>query len=173
MMPYRRVIVVTSAIIATLLQVFLSPHIAIYSAIPNFMIAICLVRAVAEPQDFNCVLPFVLGLIFDFISGGPVGVMAFSLTAFSVGTAWFHERANNDTVFMALVSLAVGLLLVEVAYGLFLLMFGYSISLLEAIGYRILPCYLYDLVITLILYFIASRFAGADGPSQSEITQLQ
>ncbi len=160
------------AVAAVLLQVFLAPHIAIGSGVPAFPVVMCIVAAIMEPRFYGCVLPFALGLAFDLVSGGPLGAMAFSLTAFSVGAAWFYERMANDTVFMAVVNLAIGLLLIEMCYGVFLLLFGYGTNPFEAFALRTLPCFLYDLVLAVVLYLVINRFFRDDTTSQPMIKQL-
>ncbi len=125
-----------------------------------------------DSRHYNCLLPFILGLIYDVISGGPIGAMAFSLTAFSVGSAWFYERVDNDTVFMALLTIVVGLLLVECSYGIFLLLFGYGTNPFEAFAFRTLPCFLYDLVLSVVVYLIVNRFFRSDETSQPMISHL-
>ena len=172
-MMLDRMIIVAGAVVATLLQVLLAPHITIGYAVPNFMAAFCLALAIVRADAFGPVLPFVLGLLFDLMSGCPVGSMAFSLTAFSMVVAWTFQRANNDTVFMAIAVLLAGVLLVELAYGMFFLLFGYAASFIEALAYRIFPCFLYDAVLALLLYFLVARLLRREAPLQSEIRQLQ
>lgn len=172
MLWYQRATMVVGAVVAVLLQVLLAPHIAIGYGIPSFPVVLCIVAAIMNPRFYSCLLPFAMGLAFDLVSGGPLGAMAFSLTAFSMGAAWFYERVNNDTVFMAVVNLAIGLLLVELCYGIFLLFFGYGTNPFEAFALRILPCFLYDLVLAVALYLIINRFFREDTTSQPMIKQL-
>lgn len=172
MLWYQKATIVMGAVAAVLLQVFLAPHIAIGYALPNFMVVFCIVVAIMNPRFYHCLLPFVLGLVYDIVSGGPMGAMAFSLTAFSTVAAWFFERINNDTVFMAMINLAVGLLLIELCYGVFLLLFGYGTNPIEVMVLHVFPCFLYDLVLAIVLYLIASRFFKEDTTSQPMIKQL-
>lgn len=172
MITPERIIVLASAIVAVLLQVLLAPHIGLFSAIPNFIAVVTMVIALARANSFGPVMPFIMGLAYDLLSGGPLGAMAFSLTAFSVLAARYFERADNDTVFMGLVTLAVGLLLVELSFGIFLLLFGYATNLFDAFVYRIAPCFLYNVVIAFILYPIAVRFLKPGDPMQPQIAHL-
>lgn len=172
MLANPRSLTIVGAVAAVLLQVLVAPHIAIGYGMPNVIAAYCLVVAVVQPGLFRHVLPFAMGLVYDLISGGPVGAMAFSLTAVCAFASWFFRRSGNDTVFMGLASLAVGALLAEFVYGVFFLMFGYSANLLDAFVFRILPCFLYDAVIVFALYPLALRFLSSKAPLRSEITQL-
>ena len=172
MLTNNRALIIIAAVVATLLQAIIAPHIAIGYGMPNFMAVVCLIAAVVQPQVFRYVLPFVMGLMYDLISGGPVGAMAFSLTAMSAFVSFFFARANNDTLFMGIAAVLLGLLLTDLVYGMFILLFGYATNLLEAFVFRILPCLVYDAVITVILFPIAARFLGNNAPLRSEITQL-
>ena len=166
---------VIGAVIVLLVQVFLAPHIAIGFAVPNFMLAYCLVFSVARPNLADPVLPFVMGLLYDLLSGGPVGAMAFTLTvACSLETSVFR-RQSNDTAFMGVAVLLGGVLVAELVYGLFFLLFGYAASFPDALVYRVLPCFLYDTVIALALYLPFARLFGqgqGSAPLRSEIKQL-
>lgn len=173
MMTPDRIAIIVGAVIATILQFVLAPYIAILSAMPNFMVVFVLVVAVSRPHTFGAVLPFVMGLLYDLMSGGPVGAMAFSLTAFSQLVARLFSLFDNDTLFMPLSMMALGTFLVELSYGVFLMMFGYQAGLFEALAYRIVPCFLYDLVVSVIMYLLASRFFRQSGSVHHNITQLR
>ena len=167
-----RIVVVVGALIAFLLQVLLAPHIAIGFGFPNFMVAFCLAIAVARQDLTGPVLTFLMGLLYDLISGGPVGGMAFSLTLAGAVASSTFRRANNDTSFMAIAVLVGSVLLAELVYGLLFLLFGYAIGFGEALVYRVLPCFIYDLVIALAFYFLLTRLLGQNTPTSSEIRQL-
>ena len=154
MITQERILTIVGAVLAVLLQIILAPHIGLFGVVPNIIIAYTLVVAVTQPSLFSSVMPFVLGLFFDLFTGGPVGAMAFSL-------------------FMPALVLGIGTLLVELSYGMFLLLFGYPAGLFEAIAYRVFPCFVYDLVIGLLLYPLAKRFLISAGVQRTELTQLR
>lgn len=172
-MPADRAIVIAGAVIAVLLQVVLAPYISIGYAVPDFIAVFALLAAVTRPHSFGAVLPFVLGLAYDLLTGGPLGAMAFSLTAFSFLAARLFAALDNDTLFMPLALLALGLFLVELSYGMFLLLFGYNAGIAGALAYRIAPCFVYDLVLGAALYPLAARFLRQSGPAGSNITLLR
>lgn len=168
-----RIAVIVGAALAVLLQVALAPYISILSAMPNFIVIFTLIVAVSRSHVFGALLPFVLGLLYDLLTGGPVGVMAFSLTAFSYLAARLHASLDNDTLFMPLACMALGIFLVELSYGMFLALFGYNVGALEAIAYRVVPCFVYDLVLGIILYLFTTRFFRTPGGMHHDITQLR
>ena len=173
MMLQEHIFVVVGAVLAALLQIVLAPHIGLFGAVPNFIIAYVLVVSLVRHQTFGCVLPFVLGLFFDLFTGGPVGAMAFTLTAISMLSSRVFSFVNNDTLFVPLAVLGVSVLLTEVVYAGFLLLFGYPAGLFEAITYRVFPCFVYDFVIALVLYPLALRLLAPVGVVRSELTQLR
>lgn len=175
MMPdeFDRVIVAVGAVVAVLLQVVLAPNIALFSAVPNFLLAYALVVAIARASKNGVLLPFVLGMLFDLMGGGPVGAMAFLLVLASFAASRVFSVLNNDTLFMPLTILVASTLAVEMLYGLFLAWFGLDVSLLQAFVYRGLPCALYDAVVGLVLYPIVSRFMSGQSPQQPGMTQLR
>ena len=161
-----------AAIVAVLLQVFIAPHIAIGYALPNFAAVLCLSAALVRYEFSNPAIPFVLGLVFDLVSGGPVGAMAFALTVLVTFETWLYEHLRNDTIFMAVAVLGICVLLTEMLYGMVFLLFGYASGALEAFVYRSLPCAVYDFVLALILYVVMSRFFTGETATRTEIKQL-
>ena len=173
MITQERIFTVVGAVLAVLLQVVLAPYIGLFGVVPNVIVAYVMVAAVVRSQAFGSVMPFVLGLLFDLFTGGPVGAMALSLMVVSVIAARLFDAIDNDTLFMPLLVLGVGILLVELSYAALLLLFGYPAGLFEAVAYRVFPCFVYDLIIGLLLYPLARRLLAPSGVVRSELTQLR
>ena len=94
--------VAVGAVVAVLLQVVVAPNIALFGAMPNFVVAYALLVAIVRPMAAGPVMPFVLGLVFDLVSGGPVGAMAFLLVLMTFLAARAFAVLDNDTLFMPL-----------------------------------------------------------------------
>lgn len=169
--------VLVGAIAAVLVQIVIAPNIAVLAAVPDFLAAYVLVVAIVRPTNSSLVLAFSLGLIFDLLGHGPVGLMAFLLVIAAFAASRAFTVLNNDTLFMPLVTLVVSLVAIEVLYALVLVGFGFSASMVDALVYRALPCALYDCVIALVLYPLAVRFLvsespmGGSGPSAGPIVR--
>lgn len=168
-----RLFLIVGSVIAVLLQILVAPYIAVFAAVPNFIVAFIMATSIARPQTIGVVAPFVCGLVFDLVGGGPVGAMAFTLTLVSYLITRFFMHATNDSPVMAIAFVALGVLLVEVVYGVFLLAFGFNATLFEALAYRIVPCFIYDLILGLIVYVIALRFGEPKAAVRTDITQLR
>lgn len=148
---------IIGGIVAVLLQIIVAPSIALAAAVPNFIAVFCAVRAVASPEAAGVVLPFLLGLAFDLVGGGPVGAMGAVLVLVTFLASRVYLALNNDTLFMPAAILIIAIMLVEVLYGAIVVATGAGVSFGEAFLYRALPCMLYDCVIGLLFYPIAIR----------------
>lgn len=169
--------IVGAAVVAVLLQVMLAPYIGLFNAVPNIIASYVIVIAVVRKMsDRVVVLAFVLGLCYNLFQGGPVGCMALSLTAvaFVVGRAM--SALDNDTAFMPIVLMAVGLFFAELIYGVSLLVMGVVSNAGDVFTLRVIPCAVYDIVFGFIWYFFMSRLAAepkADIPSMDGSTLLR
>lgn len=172
-MASQNIVVVVGAVVALVLQLFLAPYIALFGIVPNILVAYTMAVAIVRSSSYGCVMPFVLGLAYDFMSGAPLGSMALSLLVASVVASRCFVQFNNDSLFMAIAFMALGVIMVEVLYGFVLISTGYQASLSGAFLYRVLPCFLYDFALSLVLYFILRRFVRPSGAVRTELTQLR
>lgn len=148
---------IIGAVIAVFLQITVAPAITLFEAVPNFIVAFCVVRAVATPASAGSVMALVLGFIFDLMGGGPVGALAFVLVLVTFAASRLFMALNNDTLFMPVAIMLSCIVLTEVLYGFIVVACGADVPLGEAFLYRTLPCMLYDCVIGLLMYPIAVR----------------
>lgn len=156
------IVIAVGAVLAVLLQIVVAPNIALFSAQPNFLLAYVLVVAIVRPLDAGPVLPFVLGLVCDLLSTGPVGGFAFLFVVVSFASSRAFSVLDNDTLFMPLTIFVIATFATEMLYGALLIALGLSVSPVDAFLYRALPCTLYDCVVGLVLYPIIARLL-ADG----------
>lgn len=155
---------VIGAVFAAILQIVLAPNIAIFSAMPNFIVVYCLLLAIVRPTSSGPVLPFVLGLASDLAVGTPIGSTSLLLVLFCFLVSRIFSVLNNDTVFVPLVLLFVASFIIELLVGAFSISIGVSTDLFSAIVYRALPCGLYDCVLSLVLYPLAARVLAPAPP---------
>ena len=164
------IVLVVAAVLAFLLQIVVAPSIMLGNAMPNFVVVFVFLCAILRFQTFGCVMPFAMGLLFDFVAGSVVGAMAFALTLFSVIAARVFFALNNDTLFIPFAIMGLGFILVEATYGIILLSVGYQAGFLEAFVFEALPCALYDCAIAVLLYPIAARFFKSGMPNSPIMT---
>ncbi len=152
--------VVVGAVAALLLQIVLAPNIAVFSAMPNFLVVYVLVVAMVRPGTSLYVLAFVLGLLSDLLGYGPVGATPFLLILASAVVSRAFAVLNNDTVFVPLALFMAADFVVEFLYSAFLI--GLADSAVDALIYRALPCALYSTVVGLVAYPLARHFMGSE-----------
>ena len=156
--------VVVGSVIAVVLQLVVAPAISLFSAMPNFIAVYCLLVAIVRPTLSGPVLPFVMGLVSDLCVGTPLGSTSLTLVLVCFLAARAFMVLNNDSVLIPLVVLAIASFVLELIIGLFALSFGADAGIAGALGYRVLPCGLYDCVVGLILFPLASRLLVPSSP---------
>ncbi|MEG1561534.1 MAG: rod shape-determining protein MreD [Raoultibacter sp.] len=149
---------IIGAAIAIVAQIIIAPNIALFSAMPNFLVAYVLIVAMVRPTDAVYVLAFVLGLISDLLGSGPVGALPFLLIIAAFATSRAFAALDNGTAFMPLLIFIVAAFAIEIFYAAFLVGLGITPSPLDAFVYRALPCALYDCVCGLLLYPLGHKF---------------
>jgi len=163
---------VAGALIVLCAQIVLAPNIAIFSAMPNFCLAYALVVAITRPaNNSTLVLAFLLGLAYDLLGHGPVGITAFLLVLAAFAISRVFTVLDNDSVFMPILILLVATFLIEMLYAVFMVSFGASTDIVDAFVYRALPCTLYDCAAGLLLYPLALKFLSAS-PRSSGASSL-
>ncbi len=168
------IIAIVGGVVAVLLQIIVAPNIAIFSAMPNFVLAYTGIVAMLCRENKIVVLAFFLGLAYDLLGSNPVGLMSglLVLVAFIAGRA--YDMFGNDTVFVPLAVSMVCSLLVELIYAVVLSVFGSGASLGDAILLRALPCAFYDAAMGLIVFplltvFLKPSARAQKGPSQTTV----
>ena len=99
--------------VVVLLQVVVAPVIAIYSVVPNFIVAFVIVLSIVRPEDTTYVYAFVMGIISDLFTQVPFGLTPLLLLIISFALSRVFEVLDKSSIAMVLVSCAVSLLFYE------------------------------------------------------------
>lgn len=170
----RPLIIGIGALIALLLQIMVAPGLSIGHAVPNLLLVYALAGSLAIPRPASLALPFLLGLAFDLLGGGPVGTMAFVLLVVCAFVSWAYVRYDNDSLFIPLALLVFGVLFAELLYGVLIVLCGYPATIGDALLYRSLPCALYNIALSLAVFFLLRfflrLFAMSRGPRTGKST---
>ncbi len=151
-------VMLAGALIVVLLQVFVAPYITIGFAMVNFIMCYVILMAIFRAEKQGYVMPFILGLIYDLVSTGCVGAMALVCVLLTFSISRIYMLLANDTVFFPMILIVCGCFLGEAVYGGVLIVCGLDVSLLQALIYRVLPCGLYDTVVSVLAYLMMARF---------------
>lgn len=158
------------ALISVLLQAFIAPYITIGYAMINFIMCYVIIMAIFRADRQSYIMAFVLGFFYDLIGSGCVGAMALVCVLLTFAISHIYTMLASEAFSVAVVLIVIGCFVGELAYGSLLILCGLDVSLLEALIYRILPCTLYDTVVSLIAYVLMARFVY--GRSSSEPMQI-
>ena len=156
-MSGERIVIVAGAVLAFLLQVVLAPQIALFSAIPNFLVVYTVVVAMLYPGNGIYVMAFILGFVSDFLGYGPVGITPALLVIASVVASRVHVNFADGGVLVPVVILVIAIALIEIISAVVMVAMGYAQGGLFALVYRAIPACLYNCVLGILLYPLLSR----------------
>lgn len=160
---------IIGAAIAVLLQVIVAPNIQILDAVPNFILVYVVACAVANPRGMGYIMPFILGLIYNFVGQGPLGSMALVCVLAAFLASFALKALETDTIVFPIITMAIVCFLAEFGYGLLLMACGMNVGFLDAFVHICLPCGLYDTVLAIIAFPLVRRFVFG-GKTQSEMS---
>lgn len=160
-----RIAALVGAIVALVLQIVVAPVISIAGAVPNVIAAYVVALSIARPSRPPLVMAFVMGLLYSFVAGGPVGGMALLLVLVAFLASRAFTVLANDALFMPIAIIAVSSVVIELLYAMLLIALGLDVGIFEAIVLRVLPCALYDCVVGVIFFPIMLKFVVGSAPS--------
>ncbi len=150
--------------VALLLQIILAPNMSIGGISPNFLILALIPMAVYGSRTSATLWGFVLGLLFDLLGSGPVGVMALvmAVTGYAVSVASSSAMDISNIVSWIIVA-AVTCVLANLAFCIVVSILGYEADFLGSIVFRVIPWTLYNIVIALIEWPVLKRVFDVGG----------
>ena len=151
---------IIGSLIAFVLQVAIAPNIAIFDAMPNFLLVFTVMNAMLTKKLRSCCTGFILGLLYDLLAQGALGIMSFVLTIIGYGVS----SLNKDLFTSGWVAQAIFLLIAsffgELLHAVFLSILGYDTDFLASLWMRMLPRSIYDALFGLIIFPLMDRFRG-------------
>ncbi|MDR1013949.1 MAG: rod shape-determining protein MreD [Coriobacteriales bacterium] len=149
------------ALVAFLLQLMLAPNIAILDAVPNFILGFVILNAMRCNTVRSTLLGFLLGLLYDLMAQGPLGILSFvgALVGYSTSSLGrdLVSQAWPVRAFALLLAAFVG----ELLHAALLALLGYDPDFLLSLGMRVVPGALYlgvfGLVTFLLMHLVEER----------------
>ena len=141
-------------LVCFLLQASLAPNILIGGVAPNFMTLCVILLAMRTDPIHGCTLGFILGLLGDLMGSGPVGALAFTLTATGFLVSTLVSGMDQSSKLLSISVIAAASLAVEMVYGILCTITGDYSHFFKSIFYRMLPGAVYDCVFGIILLFL-------------------
>jgi rod shape-determining protein MreD len=162
-----RIFLPLCAFVAVLLQIIVAPHIAINGAVPNFILVVVVLTAMRSEVIPAVIAGFVLGLVFDLVTAGPLGAMPLIMALLAYGASSLKKDLFEGNwlaqVLMLLLAAFFGELLHNALYSII----GYDRDFLASLLLRALPGALYDAVLGLIFFPILHRLTTGSRKRQS------
>ena len=164
--PVSRIVII--GVVAFVLQVVVSPNIAIAGISPNFMlIALIPVTALAS-QRASTLAGFVYGLLFDLVGAGPVGAMALVMALAGYLLPMLLSNIRIDGIAPWMVISAVVYIVSNLVLCIVLSILGYEEAFFASIVLKVIPWAIYDLVLSAILWPVVRRLIGVASSRQME-----
>ena len=162
----EKLVPLVSAAVVVLLQVVVAPVIAIYSVVPNFIVAFVIVLSIVRPEDTTYVYAFV-GIISDLFTQVPFGLTPLLLLIISFALSRVFEVLDKSSIAMVLVSCAVSLLFYEMIVVIVQLVLGYPAAFFDLIAARALPATIFNLILCVLLYLVARKFPDVSSGNEA------
>jgi rod shape-determining protein MreD len=155
-------------IVTMLLQVILAPNVAINDVIPNFALVFTVITAIRHDAARAQVVGFLLGLTYDLISQGPLGVMSLVLALLGYSAGSLGKSMLSGGWLLQLVILLVAAFFGELLHSVILAVIGYDSNFSMSLLMRVFPGTIYDAVFGLVIFPILARGENLRGRRLSE-----
>jgi rod shape-determining protein MreD len=143
---------------AFLLQLIMAPNIAILGAVPNFILGFVVLNAMSCNKVRSSLAGFILGLLYDLVAQGPLGIMSFVLAILGYSVSSLNKELFAGGWAVQALFLLVAAFFGELLHAAFLSILGYDTDFLLSLGMRVVPGTLYDALFGLIVFPLIHRF---------------
>lgn len=145
------------ALLCLVLQLCLSPSLALGNGHINFSLVYCAVVSLTIGGSWGVLCGFLAGLVFDLSSTGPVGLMALLLTVAAFVMGMESRNRLQDDSSAALILFAIVCFLTCLVYNLTMLLVGEASSLLDVLFLRSVPTFVLTALSFLPFAYFLSR----------------
>lgn len=156
--------VVVSALVAVVLQLVVAPIITLFGVVPNFVVVVVIITAMHNGPVRATTVGFLLGLILDFASLGPIGAMALVCTIVGYAVSSLNKSLFNGGAAVDMIIMVVALVLAEFLASVVYAVAGANPDFLLSLVQRVLPAIAYDAIIGFIFLLIYNALMGGKTP---------
>jgi rod shape-determining protein MreD len=146
------------SLIALLAQVMIAPNIAFFGIVPNFILGFVVLNAMLNTNVRSSLTGFFLGLLYDFLSQGPLGVMSLVLAVLGYVVSSLNKELFSGSWAARAILLLVAAFFGELFHAALLSITGYDGDFLASFLMRVLPGSVYDAVFGLVVFPLMYRF---------------
>ncbi|MDR2491980.1 MAG: rod shape-determining protein MreD [Coriobacteriales bacterium] len=148
-------------------QVALAPNCAIAGVVPNLMIVATALTALSHSALRACVFGFVVGMLYDLASGGPLGVMALVSCIIGYALSTVTKGSFSESLLAKMAAVVLAALFGEMLHALVLGIIGYSADVLHSLVFVALPGVAFDALIGLVALLVLNALGSRKGSGRS------
>jgi rod shape-determining protein MreD len=148
---------VVGSLLTFILQVTVAPNIAILDVVPNFILGFVILNAMFSNTIRSSLTGFILGLLFDLTTQGPLGALSFVLAIVGYSVSSLNKELFSGSWQVQAFFLLGAAFFGELFYAVLLSVIGYDSDFLLSLGMRVLPGTLYDALFGLIVFPLMQR----------------
>lgn len=153
------------ALVCLLLQLALSPNIALGNGHPNFAFVFAAVCALTIGGRTGVACGFGAGIIYDLTATSPVGLMALLLTCAAYGLGIEARDRIADNPVTTFIPVTIAALCVFSLYHMTMLLVGLSANIIDALLLRTIPSVLLTVLAYVAFALALGRRHGGGGPA--------
>ena len=142
---------VIGVVITLLLQIIVAPNIAINDVVPNFALLFTVITAIRYGSVQASTVGFILGLFYDLISQGPLGVMSLVLAILGYSAGSLNKSMLSGSLLIQMFIVLVAAFFGELLHSVILAVIGYDSNFPMSLLMRVFPGTIYDSVFGLII----------------------
>lgn len=152
---------------ATILQVSVAPHLAIFGVVPNFLLLAVITLALAEGPVAGGVSGLVGGLLYDLLGTSVVGPGALVLTVVGYTAGMLAANTFAEGWRLPVTVVAIASLTAELSYGVVLAVLGLGASFWPDVLTIMVPAAAYHTVLAVLAYPWLARILRPDRQMRS------
>lgn len=152
---------------ATILQVSIAPHLAIFGVVPNFLFLVVVTLALTEGPVAGSVSGFVAGLLFDLLGTAAVGPYALVLSVVGYVAGMLQANMFAEGWLLPVTVVAVAGLTTEISYGIVLAVLDAGTPFWRSLLTVMLPGAVYHTALAVLAYPWLARLLRPDKTMRS------
>jgi rod shape-determining protein MreD len=162
---------VGALVLATILQVALAPHMAVFNVVPNLLLLVVVTLAFVEGPVAGCVSGFVAGVVLDMLGSTVIGPWALVLTVVGYLAGMLTANLFAEGWLLPVTVVFVASLFAEMSYGIVLAVLGVGGPFFSALVRIMLPAAVYNTALAVLVYPWLARLLRQDR-SMTEFRRL-
>lgn len=148
-------ILVAFTLVLFVLQTSFLPLFAVHGVSPDLLLLLTVSFGFLRGVREGALMGFAVGLLQDLATGTFLGVNAFTRLLIGLVCGSFSERVFKEQFFLPIMASVAATAANYFVLALFMLLLGYRFSLVQSIGYTLIPMLIYQLAFAYPIHRLA------------------